>query len=133
MRPIPGIPDNYRPLARYVLSGGIATAIHYSILVILVEVAKLDETLSTAIGYFSSSIFHYLILYYWAFGSTATHSGAVIRFCGVAGSSLLLNSAIFWIFLEIIGLWYLVAQIITSCLVLGYTYSINSRFTFARR
>ena len=133
MRSIYAIPDKYQTFARYVLSGGTATAIHYSILVVLVEIAFLDETLSTAIGYSSSSIIHYLILYYWAFGSTAANAGAFIRFCGVAGSSLLLNTAIFWVFLEIIGLWYLLAQVITTCLVLAYTYTINSRFTFADR
>jgi len=133
MRPTPGIPDKYHPFAKYVCSGGSATAMHYSILVILVEFGKLDETLSTAMGYFASSTVHYLVLYYWVFSSMASHSGTVIWFCGVAGSSLLLNTIIFWVFLEIMELWYLLAQIITTCLLLAYTYSINSRFTFADR
>jgi putative flippase GtrA len=125
------LPDRFHRFARYVVSGGTATVIHYAILVTLVELGRVNETLSTAIGYFSSAVVHYLILYYWVFSSGVHHGRTTGRYVAVVLVSLLINTLIFWLFFEVFGIWYLFAQVITTCLVLAVTYTANSRFTFA--
>lgn len=126
------LPVRFEIFARYAVSGGTATAIHYTILVLLVELAGADETLSTTVGYFLSGIVHYLLLYHWAFRSSVRHRKATIRFFLLAVCTLCLNSAIFWILFELAGLWYLFAQLVTTGLILSITFTVNSRYTFAR-
>ena len=127
------LPPRLRTFGRYFVSGGIATVMHYSILTSLVEIAKLDATVATAIGYFLSSVGHYLLCYHWAFKSSVHHGQASIRFAAVAASSLLLNTGLFWLLHEAAGLWYLLAQVITTALLLLVNFALNSRFTFSTR
>lgn len=131
--PIEILPTRYHTFARYFVCGGTATVIHYSILTALVELVHLDETLSTAIGYTLSAVVHYTMSYHWAFKSTVAHHKATIRFVFVALTSLALTTATFWVFHEIVGLWYLLAQAVTTALILFFNFTLNSRFTFASR
>lgn len=133
LSPIGFLPPRYRTFARYFVSGGIATLIHYATLSAMVELGGIDEVLSTATGYALGAVGHYLLSYHWAFGSTARHRRAVVRFIFVAASTLLLNAAVFWVFHEMVGLWYLLAQLVTTVLLLFVNFTINARFTFAER
>ena len=127
------LPAKWQTFARYFVSGGLASAIHYAILTSLVEIADADATLSTAIGYFVSSTGHYLLSYHWAFRSEVRHGRATVRFAAVAGSTLLLNTLVFWLLHEVAGVWYLAAQLITTALLLAVNFTLNARFTFAHR
>lgn len=126
-------PARFHEFARYAVSGGTATAIHYAMLVCQVELAGMNETLSTAIGYVSSGIVHYVILYHWVFRSSVRHWQTTRRFLAVATCALALNTGVFWIFLEVFNLWYLAAQVVTTLLVLAVTYTVNRQFTFSRK
>lgn len=126
------LPPRTRTFARYVVCGGTSTLLHYSILTALVELGGVNETLSTTIGYFSSSFVNYMLLYHWAFRSTVVHLKATIRYFSVAAGTLLLNSMIFWVMFQVVGLWYLLAQAVTTVLVLSVTFTVNSRYTFTR-
>ena len=123
----------YLPFARYAFSGGTATLTHYLLLMGQVEVLEFNEIASTTIAYFISAVLHYLILYYWVFKSTEFHSKTLFRFCMFVFISLALNTLIFTFFLEILKLWYLFAQLITTLIVLFFSYFMNSRFTFGQR
>ena len=126
------VPSRFRTFARYVVCGGTATLLHYSILTGLVELGHVNETLSTTVGYFTSSIVNYLLLYHWAFRSSVLHRKATIRYFILAAGTLLLNSMIFWVMFRVAGLWYLLAQAVTTLLVLSVTFTVNSRYTFTR-
>ncbi|MEQ9447290.1 MAG: GtrA family protein [Rhodospirillaceae bacterium] len=119
-------------IARYLVCGGVATAVQYSILAALVELGGVNETVSTTIGYTVSGFVNYLLLYNWAFRSRVRHRRASIRFIGLATVTLALNSALFWTLFELAGLWYMLAQVVTTLLILSLTFTINSRYTFTR-
>lgn len=131
--PLAWLPPRYHTFARYFISGGIATLVHYTILTAMVEIGRVDETVSTATGYVVAAAGHYMLSYHWAFQSSARHGGALFRFACVAGSTLVLNTAMFWLFHEVFGLWYLLAQAVTTVLLLFVNYTLNSRFTFTDR
>lgn len=131
--PMELLPSRYRTFARYFISGGIATLVHYTVLTVMVEFGGVDEVLSTVAGYALGAMGHYLLSYHWAFGSSARHRRALVRFVFVAASTLVLNAAVFWVFHEIFGLWYLLAQLVTTALLLFVNFTINARFTFSER
>lgn len=122
----------FQVIARYLVCGASATAVHYSILAALVELIGIDETVSTTIGYAVSGFVNYLLLYNWAFKSSVRHRKASIRFVVLAMVTLALNSTLFWALFELAGLWYMLAQAITTLLILTVTFSVNSRYTFTR-
>lgn len=133
LSPIARLPLRYHRFARYFISGGLSTLVHYTILTGLVEIGRVDETVSTATGYVIASAGHYMLSYHWAFRSGARHAKALLRFVCVAGSTLVLNTAMFWVLNEALGLWYLLAQAITTGLLLFVNYALNARFTFSGR
>jgi len=125
--------SRHLPFARYVFSGGMATLTHYLLLMGQVELLDFNEIASTTLAYFISAVLHYLILYYWVFKSSEFHSKTLFRFCLFVFIALTLNTLIFTFFVEFIGLWYVFAQLITTLIVLFFSYFMNSRFTFAKR
>ncbi len=78
--PMEYVPPKLRPFAGYFVAGGFTTGLAFGMLAIFVEYGGWDETLSFAVCYVIASVVQYLLLYYWAFGSTAGHGQASVRF-----------------------------------------------------
>lgn len=91
-----------------------------------------DETLSFAVSYVIASVVQYLLLYYWAFGSTAGHGQASVRFLVTSLAMLRLKSAAFWVFVEVVQNWYLLAQVIVTALSFIGAYIISKLFISTR-
>ena len=121
-----------RPFVNYFVAGGLTTLLAFGLLALFVEFGRWDETLSFAVSYVIASIVQYLLLYYWAFQSTADHKQASIRFVITGLSMLGLKSVIFWLMVEILGIWYLLTQIIITAMSFIVAYIISKLYIFTR-
>ena len=116
----------------YTLTGGIATAVHYAVLVLLVEVFALPAAPSAAFGALCGAVVSYLVNRLITFpGTNVRHQQAVPRFMLVALTGALLNGLLVWVGVHLLSWHYLVAQALASLLVLGLTYRLNRSWTFA--
>ena len=115
---------------RFATVGGIATAIHYLILVVLVQAANMNAVWASTIGFIISAVCNYLLNYRFTFRSNVEHRLAVIKFFIVAGVGLILNSLTMLILTEYMGVHYLLAQVLATGIVLLWNFTGNRLWTF---
>ncbi|MES2412773.1 MAG: GtrA family protein [Pseudomonadota bacterium] len=117
----------------YTLAGGIATAAHYVVLLVLVEIFGLSPAPSAVAGALVGAAVSYMVNRRITFpGSTVRHQSAVPRFLAVAGAGALVNGVVVWTGVHWLSWHYLAAQVLASLIVLCLTYSLNRYWTFAR-
>lgn len=117
----------------FIVSGGIATALHYAVLIALVEGLGLSAAPAAAIGTLCGAAVSYALNRRVTFaGTTAGHGHAVPRFIAVALLSALLNGVLVWVGIHMLGWHYMVAQVLATVLVMGLTFRLYRNWTFAQ-
>lgn len=115
---------------RFATVGGIATAIHYLILITLVNGANMNAVWASSIGFIVSAVCNYLLNYRFTFKSNVEHRRAIITFFIVASVGLVLNSLVMQIMTKYLGVHYLLAQVLATGLVLMWNFTGNRLWTF---
>ena len=116
----------------YSLAGGAATAVHYAILLVLVEVFTLHPAPSAILGALCGGVVSYLINRWITYPDTLrNHQQAILRFLLVAVVGAALNGALVWTGVHLFVWHYLASQAMATIVVLGLTYRVNSSWTFA--
>ena len=115
---------------RYIVSGGLATIVHYAILIYLVEMVNVNPTISTTIGFLAAVAVNYPLQYYWTFSSKTRHDLAFLRYTIVTLMTMLVNITIFWVLVEVLHYWYFMSQVVATFFVIVINYFINSKYTF---
>ncbi len=114
---------------RFTVVGGIATAIQYAILILLVRSFGMAPTPASSIGFVLSAFVNYLLNYRFTFHSRRPHVPAMAKFGLLAGTGLLINAAIMhWMVGA--GVHYLLAQVCATGVVLFWNFIGNSLWTF---
>jgi len=116
---------------RYVLMGGLATAVHYCVLVLMVEVWGVKPGVAAAAGALGGALAAYVGNRRLTFASTAAHRQALPRFLIVAASGALLSGSLVWSGTTLLGMHYLIPQLLATALVLVAGFAMNRRWTFA--
>lgn len=117
-------------LVRFALVGGVATAIQYAILIVLVREAGAWPTTASGIGFVVSAIGNYLLNYYFTFRSRRSHGAALAKFLLLAAGGLAINSLLMQWLVAAAGLNYLVAQVCATGVVFLWNFAGNSLWTF---
>jgi putative flippase GtrA len=115
--------------ARFALVGGVATAIQYALLVLLVRAVNVEPTAASSVGFAVSAAVNYLLNYRFTFRSDRPHGPAAAKFALLAGAGLLLNAAIMHVLVGM-GIAYLLAQVCATAVVLCWNFIGNSWWTF---
>lgn len=115
--------------ARFVVVGGIATAIQYVLLIFLVRAFGMAPTPASSIGFVLSAVVNYLLNYRFTFHSDRPHAAAMAKFALLAGAGLLINAAIMHVMVAA-GVHYLLAQACATAVVLFWNFIGNSLWTF---
>ena len=116
-------------LGRYIVVGGIATAIQYAILILLVRGLGMAPTPASSIGFVLSAGVNYLLNYRFTFRSNRPHGPAAAKFAALAGTGLLINAAIMHVMTGA-GAQYLIAQVCATGAVLFFGFIGNTIWTF---
>ncbi|MGA8163568.1 MAG: GtrA family protein [Waddliaceae bacterium] len=117
-------------IIRFSVAGTLSVAVQFAVLVGLVEFARINPTLSSALGFFFSCFVNYLILYYWAFPTKGRHRVIVARYAVVMLATMGLSVLIFWIFNAYFHVWYPLSQIVATVVISLANFFINREYTF---
>jgi putative flippase GtrA len=120
-------------LASFASIGALATAIQYLILVAGVQLAHASPVAASTLGFFISALANYALNRRYTFGSRKPHAEAAAKFLTVAVIGLGLNAVLLAAATEVLGLNYLVGQVLATLGVLIWNYSANAGWTFAAR
>lgn len=127
----------HRPLIRQIMSfvgvGLTATAAHFATLALAVESGGLGPVAGSACGFVVGGIVSYALNRRFTFESTRSHAGAVPRFMVVAGVAFILNGVLMDLLVHRLGVFYLLAQAITTGITMLWTFSGYRIWAFAHR
>jgi putative flippase GtrA len=112
--------------------GAVATIAQYIVLILLASGLGLPPVLSSTIGFAISAGLNYVLNYHLTFQSSAPHRRTAWRFAAMVLSGLVLNAGLMMVLSGGFGLHYLMAQLITTGLVLLWNFTISQWWTFAR-
>lgn len=110
---------------------GFVSAIgHYGLLITLVQFAGVAAVPASAAGALLGAWINYTLNYRFTFRSNKRHREAVLKFAAVAAVGLVLNTIFMWVGVELIGAHYLLSQVVTTGLVLIWSFAGNRYWTF---
>jgi putative flippase GtrA len=110
--------------------GGIGTGGQYVTLVALVESGLLDAVPASVIGFAVGAVINYFLNYRFTFNSNKSHKEAMTKFFIVAVCGALLNTALMYVGIHTLRLYYLLAQIVATGIVLLWNFAANKLWTF---
>ncbi|MDR3373943.1 MAG: GtrA family protein [Ancalomicrobiaceae bacterium] len=118
---------------RYVGVGFAAAAAHYGVLFALVQSGLTGAVAGALAGFVVGGIVSYSLNRRFTFRSDRGHDEAVPRFILITVIAFGLTGALMWLFAEHFGIHYMLAQVITTVIVLFWTFAGNRFWTFTER
>jgi len=119
--------------SHFVAVGLIAAVVHYGALIGLVETELLSPVPATLIGYCAGGSVSYLFNRRFAFSSDRPHREAVWRFVIVACVGFVLTGLIMSALTTGLDAPYLPSQVLTTAIVLFWSFLANRFWTFSER
>ena len=113
--------------------GGIGTGGHYLTLITLVENNVLSAVPASVAGFTIGAIINYMLNYHFTFNSNKSHKEAMSKFFIVAIFGAIINTALMYIGVDIVHVYYLLAQISATAIVLFWNFIINKYWTFGEK
>jgi putative flippase GtrA len=112
--------------------GLVAAVVHYGTLIGLVEGAGAGPVPATLAGYALGGVVSYLLNRRHVFASDRPHREATWRFAVVAGVGFVLTGLLMALLTGRLALPYLPAQVLTTGVVMLWSFAANRRWTFGR-
>ena len=117
----------------YLIAGGIATASHYVTTIGAVEYFRMVPLAASIAGFVVGAFVKYGLNYFVAFRSAQRHVIAVPRFALMEGILLSGNALFFWLLHNLFGLHYMVAQVLTTGLLIPPGYFLARVWVFREK
>lgn len=117
----------------YVLVGGTAFVVDFSILYFLTESLGVYYIASATAGFLVGLVINYLLCILLIFDframSRATHEFGLFAAIGIAG--LMLNNLLIWMLTELAGLHYLASKLVAAAVVLVFNFTLRRQLLFS--
>jgi len=120
----------FRQFVTFTGVGFVSAIGHYGLLIALVQLAGVGAVAASAAGALLGAWINYSLNYHFTFRSSKRHRDAVLKFAAVASVGLVLNTVFMWVGVELIGAHYLLSQVVTTGLVLIWSFAGNRFWTF---
>lgn len=113
--------------------GILAAVVHYGLLIYLVEWRKIDAVLATMAGYLAGGLLSYGLNRLLTYEAERGHLEAGWRFAVVALIGLGLTTALMSVFLRLLDWHYIPAQLVTTGIVLLWSFFAHKYWSFRDR
>ena len=117
-------------LIKFSAVGALGTLVHYSVLVFLVQLLSVNVLAASSTGAIVGALVNYFLNYKWTFNSNKRHSEAMAKFFAVAAVGFVMNGLFMALFTEALAMYYLIAQVMTTGIVLFWNFLANHYWTF---
>ncbi len=115
---------------RFCGAGVLAALAHYSALILLVVGFGAPPVPAALAGYLAGGVLSYLLNYRWVFASGKAHRAAAPQFFVVAAVGFVLTGLAMAALTGPIGLHWLLAQVLTTAVVMLWSFAANRFWTF---
>ena len=122
---------DFKPFIKYSLVGVSGTLIDLIVLYLLVENLGLPVLHASFFSFMAAVTNNFVLNKVWTFNnSSQNYRKLYIKFALVSTGGLCLTLACMHIFVEVLGIWYILAKMLTSLLVLTWNFLGNKIWTF---
>ena len=134
MNEIKHIPERFSVLLKYAFVGSLGTAIDLGSLYVFVDILHIHLLVSTAMSFILAVVNNFTLNKYWTF----QNKGSIVRkqfikFLIASMTGLLLTEIFVALFVYGLQIWYMVAKLLTTGLVLTWNVLANKYWTFKDR
>lgn len=124
-----------RQFLQYILVGGIAFVVDFSILFLLTDKVGLHYLASATIAFLVGLLINYVLCIAWVFDvrviSNRRHEFAIFASIGIA--SLILNNGLMYAFTDLGGQHYLLSKLMAASLILIFNFVLRRTILFSKR
>ena len=122
--------DLAKQFSRFTGVGLISAVGHYGLFFTLIQGFAVEPVTASAAGALLGAVINYVLNYRFTFRSNKRHRDAILKFGMVALVGLLLNTFFMWAGIYLLGLHPVLSQILTTGLVLIWSFIGNRFWTF---
>ncbi len=124
----------FSSFAKYMVAGGAGFIVDYSILTLCYVLLSYHYLISAALGFVAGLVFVYISSNKWVFAHRRLKDNVAMEFLvfaliGLIG--LLLTVLFMWVFVDVIGVYPLVAKLITTALVLMWNFGARKMILYS--
>ena len=123
--------NRFYRIFRFLVSGGAATLIHFSVMALLIYIGLL-AIYATMLGAIAGAASNYLLQYHYTFRSQRSHRKSAMEFLFASLLAWLSNVVLFVITHQFIGLDVITAQLLVTAIVTVQNYFIYKLVFHAR-
>jgi putative flippase GtrA len=123
-------PELFQQVGRFLGAGVLATACHWLLLVLLVEVSLLRPAVASCVGYLFAAALNYALRRRFVFRSRASHRRTMPRYLSVLTVGLGLNGGIMQLGSGVLALPYSAVQIAATGMVFAWNFMAHRLWTF---
>lgn len=116
---------------RFLIVGGIATTLHYAILLALTVSAGFQPLLASSIGFVASASASYTLNRRFTFHSGVDYLAGLQRFGLIAGGGFVLNTVVLTAGMDLSRVNYITSQLAATGVVLLWNFHANRLWTFS--
>lgn len=121
----------FKPFLKYSAVGASGTVIDVGLLYLLVEYSHLDVLVATTISFVAAVINNFTWNKLWTFANRDSNiRKQFIKFLLVSLVGLVLNTFFMFVFVRIFVIWYIIAKLMTSFIVLSWNFLGNKYWAF---
>ena len=120
-------------LIRFAATGGVATAVHFFVVIFIVWAAAMNPLYANPIGYTIGFIASFLGHRYWIFFDTTRHTMiSLTYFCIIALLNFFINQGIFYMLLEKLSLSYFTTLIVSLVITAAISFLLSKYWAFSK-
>ena len=119
-----------RQLIRFGITGGLAFVIDYVVAIFLTEVVKVNYLAASTLSFSLAVTFNYILSIYWVFvpNERKNRRVMILLFWVFSIIGLAINDLLIWVWVERIGLHYIIAKILATGIVMIFNFVTRKRF-----
>ena len=118
---------------KYFLVGLSGYLLYLTLLIVMVEIFKLDPVLASFLSFIPNFIYSYLLSRNWVFNSKHKHFVTLSKYLVVLIIGLILNVMIMYITINWFGWWYIYSQLLVIVVVPTNNYIFNYLWVFKKK
>lgn len=129
------MPPQIQKIARYIISGGIAATTNLSVLFLLVHFLSVHYLLASVASFFTAFVISFTMQKFWTFQNpetTGVHFQLARYLLVTVTVNLGINTGLMYLFVSVLGVWYLLAQVFAGALLAIVSYFIYQHFVFTQ-
>ena len=114
--------ERFWEVFRFLVVGGGCFLLEYFLLYTLTEYGGLDPLVSAPIAFTVSLVVNYILCVYVVFHAEKQTGLQMALFVLTSLMGLGINQLVMWLFIDIMGIWYMFAKVIASAIVMIWNY-----------